>query len=184
MEFLERAVGALKAGDELDLTSPLDHGPEIDLRIPALIPDDYIPDVHLRLILYKRVASAKDDEALRELQVEMIDRFGLLPEPTKLLFRVTALKLLASPLGVEKIEASAGGGSIVFNQKPNVDPGTLIELLQAEPDVLKFDGKRKLRFSLDLQEPQTRFEAVEELLTRLSRAPTSEISNVAGGGQV
>jgi len=181
-EFLERAVGALRAGEELDLTAPLDHGPEIDLRIPALIPDDYIPDVHLRLILYKRIASAIDDEALRELQVEMIDRFGLLPEPAKLLFRVTAIKLRASPLGVEKIEANASGGSIVFNRKPNVDPVTLIELLQAEPDTFKFDGKSKLRFSLELQEPQARFEAVEGLLKRLSQSPTSGIVHVGRGG--
>ncbi|MBS1236524.1 MAG: transcription-repair coupling factor, partial [Proteobacteria bacterium] len=104
-ELLERAVHALKAGRQPELDRPLDHGPEIDLRVPALIPADYLPDVHARLILYKRIAGAASTEELRELQVEMIDRFGLLPEPVKSLFSVTELKIKATPLGVRKIEA-------------------------------------------------------------------------------
>ncbi len=98
-ELLERAVSALKAGKQPELDKPLNHGPEVDLHLPALIPDDYVPDVHNRLILYKRIASAEDGAELRELQVEMIDRFGLLPDPAKLLFSVTELKLAAVPLG-------------------------------------------------------------------------------------
>ena len=105
MEMLERAVKALKAGKSPELDRPLDHGPEIDLQAPALIPEDYLPDVHNRLILYKRIASAQSDEELKELQVEMIDRFGLLPEQVKNLLEVTRLKLRATPIGIRKIEA-------------------------------------------------------------------------------
>ncbi|MGD8430297.1 MAG: transcription-repair coupling factor, partial [Ectothiorhodospiraceae bacterium] len=90
-ELLERAVRDLRSGREPALDRPLHHGAEVDLRIPALLPEDYLPDVHSRLVLYKRIANASDRDQLRELQVEMIDRFGLLPEPAKNLFRLTEL---------------------------------------------------------------------------------------------
>lgn len=104
-----------------ELDRPLDHGPEIDLQSPALIPDDYLPDVHSRLILYKRIASATDAGALRELQVEMIDRFGLLPAPLKHLFRVTELKLRALPLGVRR-GWPQGRAPGVRATAPKIDP--------------------------------------------------------------
>ena len=91
MDVLERAVQALKAGLTPELDRPLDHGAEIDLGLPALIPDDYLPDVHTRLVTYKRIASASDTIELRELQVEMIDRFGLLPDPARNLFALARL---------------------------------------------------------------------------------------------
>ena len=164
MEMLERAVQALKAGRVPELDRPLDHGPEIDLQSPALIPDDYLPDVHSRLILYKRIASARDDGGLRELQVEMIDRFGLLPEPVKNLFRVTGLKLRATPVGVKKIEAGPKGGRIVFGPEPKVDPAKLVGLIQQQHRVYKLDGKDKLRFIKELPDAATRVAEVESLL--------------------
>src|SRR3990167_6709803 len=139
MELLERTIVALKAGKEPALDQPLDHGPEIDLHIPVLIPDDYLPDVHVRLTLYKRIASAADDEELRDLQVEMIDRFGLLPCATRNLFRITELKLRALPLGIKKIETGDQSGRITFNEKPNVDPMHIIRLVQSQPDRFKLD---------------------------------------------
>ncbi|UFH51649.1 transcription-repair coupling factor [Pseudomonas sp. KNUC1026] len=99
MEMLERAVKAIQKGEQPNLEQPLGGGPDINLRLPALIPDDYLPDVHARLILYKRIASAADEEGLKDLQVEMIDRFGLLPDPTKNLMRLTLLKLKAEATG-------------------------------------------------------------------------------------
>src|SRR5690606_33789318 len=87
-DLLERAVKALKSGKEPDLNTMDRPFIEIDLHVPALIPSDYLPDVHTRLVLYKRIAAAQDNDALRELQVEMVDRFGLLPDPTKTLFAV------------------------------------------------------------------------------------------------
>lgn len=167
MDLLERAVQALKAGRVPELDRPLDHGPEIELQSPALIPDDYLPDVHSRLILYKRIASARDEEDLRELQVEMIDRFGLLPEPVKNLFRVTGLKLQATPIGVKKIEAGPKGGRIVFGPDPKIDPVKLVRLLQGQHRIYKLDGKDKLRFIKELPGAAERVAAVEELLTEI-----------------
>jgi len=164
MDLLERAVAALKAGKVPELDRPLDHGPEIDLQSPALIPDDYLPDVHSRLILYKRIASAGDEGELRELQVEMIDRFGLLPVPVKTLFRVTELKLRALPMGVKKIEAGLKGGRIVFGPKPKVDAAKLVRLVQQQSRVYKLDGKDKLRFIKELPDAEARAAEVERVL--------------------
>ena len=167
MDLLERAVQALKAGRIPELDRPLDHGPEIELQSPALIPDDYLPDVHSRLILYKRIASSRNDEELRELQVEMIDRFGLLPESVKNLFRVTALKLRATPVGVKKIEAGPKGGRIVFGPEPKVNSLKLIQLIQSQSRVYKLDGKDKLRFIKELPDAEARATEVEALLAAI-----------------
>jgi transcription-repair coupling factor (superfamily II helicase) len=169
MELLERAVTALKAGNIPQLDRPLDHGPEIDLQSPALIPDDYLPDVHSRLILYKRIASANDESELRELQVEMIDRFGLLPAPVKTLFRATGLKLRAMPMGIKKIEAGPNGGRIRFGPEPNLDPVKLVRLIQQQPKVYKLDGKDKLRFIRELPDVESRAMAVEGLLEKIGK---------------
>ena len=168
LELLERAVEALKAGREPELDRPLDHGTEIDLGIPALLPDDYLPDVHTRLIQYKRIAGAANKEELRELQVEMIDRFGLLPDPTKNLFSVTELKLSATPLGIKKIEMGDSGGRIKFVEEPNLDPMKIITLIQTKPKIYKMDGQDKLRIISDLPDAESRFAATEMLLAELS----------------
>jgi len=168
MELLERAVEALKAGKTPELDRPLDHGPEIDLQVPALIPDDYLPDVHSRLILYKRIASADSDAALRELQVEMIDRFGLLPEPVRNLFRVTELKLRAIPVGIRKIEAGPRGGRILFGPEPRVDTTKLIQLIQQQPRTYKLDGQDKLRFTAELADPEARVRTLSGLLDTIA----------------
>ncbi|MDH5191893.1 MAG: transcription-repair coupling factor, partial [Gammaproteobacteria bacterium] len=151
-ELLERAVASLRAGKQPELDRPLDHGTEVDLRIPALIPEDYLPDIHTRLLMYKRIASANSRDALKDMQVEMIDRFGLLPEPVKYLFQVTELKLKATPLGIRKIEASPDYAKLVFGPEPNIDPAQLIQMIQKQPNIYKFDGKTKLRITKDLGE--------------------------------
>lgn len=166
-ELLERTVRALKEGRSVDLDAPLDHGPEIDLHLPALLPADYMPDVHLRLTLYKRIASAGDQEQLDELQVEMIDRFGLLPPPAKTLFRIAELKLKAAPLGVRKIEAGPAGGRILFGSTTRVDPITVIRMIQQQPKQYRLDGQDRLRFTHELPDGEQRIAAVEALLTRL-----------------
>jgi transcription-repair coupling factor (superfamily II helicase) len=167
MELLERAVAALKAGRQPELDRPLDHGTEIDLGIPALLPDDYLPDVHMRLIQYKRIASAETSDELRELQVEMIDRFGLLPPQAKNLFHVTELKLKATPLGIKKIEMGDSGGRVQFVQEPNIDPMKIITLIQTQSRVYKMDGPDKLRIVKDLPDAAVRFAAIERLLDEL-----------------
>lgn len=167
MDLLERAVRALKAGKIPELDRPLDHGPEIDLQSPALIPDDYLPDVHSRLILYKRIASAGDPGELRELQVEMIDRFGLLPIPVKTLFRVTGLKLQALPVGVKKIEAGAKGGRLIFGPEPKVDAAKLVALIQRQSRIYQLDGRDKLRFIKELPDAEARASEIEALLEKI-----------------
>ena len=176
-ELLERAVAALKAGRQPELDRPLNHGPEIDLHMPALIPEDYLPDVHSRLVLYKRIASADDTDELRELQVEMIDRFGLLPEPVKQLFAVTELKLKAVPLGIEKIDVGANGGRLIFGARPNVDPAAIVALIQSQPRHYSLDGADRIRLQFEMQENPQRIAHVGTLLDRLS--PQGESGTIA-----
>ena len=166
-ELLDRAVRALKSGKVPDFDLSSEHETEVELHLPALIPDDYLPDVHARLTLYKRVASARSEEDLRDLQVEMIDRFGLLPAPTKQLFAVASLKLMATPLGIRKLDFGANGGRIVFREKPDVDPMTIIKLIQRLPRVYKLDGQDKLKITLDLPGATERLRSAQEVLVLL-----------------
>ncbi|MGH8352266.1 MAG: transcription-repair coupling factor, partial [Pseudomonas sp.] len=168
MEMLERAVKAIRKGEQPNLDQPLGGGPEINLRVPALIPEDYLPDVHARLILYKRIASAADEEGLKELQVEMIDRFGLLPEPAKNLVRLTLLKLQAEQLGIKKVDAGPQGGRIEFAADTQVDPLVLIKLIQGQPKRYKFEGATQFKFQVPMERPEERFNTLEALLERLT----------------
>ena len=167
-EMLERAVADIKSGREPALDQPLHPQTEVDLRLPALIPEDYLPDVHSRLVMYKRIASAGSQGALRELQVEMIDRFGLLPDAVRHLFHLTALRLRAAPLGIRKIEAGPDSGRIVFEPQPHIDAERLIGLIQKQPQRYRFDGREKLRFTLDGGDADARINALNQLLDTLS----------------
>ena len=166
-EMLERAVQAIRAGRQPELDRPLDHGTEVDLHIPALLPDDYLPDVHVRLIQYKRIASAESADELRDLKVEMIDRFGLLPDPARNLFEIAELKLQVQPYGIRKIEAGPAGGRIQFDPEPRFDPQRLIHLIQTRPKAFKLDGGDRLRFYADLADPAQRLGAVRATLDQL-----------------
>ena len=171
MDMLDRAVKAIRKGTQPNLEQPLGGGPEINLRLPALIPEDYLPDVHARLILYKRIASATDEEGLKDLQVEMIDRFGLLPEPTKNLMRLTNLKLRAEQLGIKKVDGGPNGGKIEFEAETPVDPMTLIKLIQGQPKRYKFEGATQFRFLVPMERADERFNTVEALFDRLAPQP-------------
>ncbi|OZB59791.1 MAG: transcription-repair coupling factor [Lysobacterales bacterium 14-68-21] len=166
-ELLDRAVRALKSGKVPDFDLSSEHETEVELHLPALIPDDYLPDVHARLTLYKRIASARSDEHLRDLQVEMIDRFGLLPEPTKNLFALATLKLMATPLGIRKLDFGPTGGRILFREKPEVDPLLIIKLIQSLPRVYKLEGQDKLKVVLDLPGATERIRSAQEVLVLL-----------------
>jgi transcription-repair coupling factor (superfamily II helicase) len=166
-EFLERAVAALKSGQEIDFeSSPAQV--EIDLRLPALIPEDYLPDVDLRLVLYKRIANARDLKALEEIKVEMIDRFGPLPEPAKHLFVLAELRQEAERLGIVKIEGAQAGGRILFGPNPTFEVSKLVQLVQSQPGVFRFDGADKLRFQAVLNTPSERIGFIRRLLDQLS----------------
>ena len=167
-ELLERAVQALKQGKDPKLDQPLNHGAEIDLHVPALIPSDYIPDVHERLIMYKRIASAVDKNELKELQVEMIDRFGLLPTAVKTLHQITELKLSASKIGIKKVDYGKEGGRIVFIEQPDIDPMKIIKLIQSQPNLYKLDGNSKLRLLRSIDDAESRIKELESLLEHLS----------------
>jgi len=176
MEMLDRAVKAIKEGKTPNLDRPLKEGTEINLHVPALIPDDYLQDVHMRLVLYKRISNAETEDQLRELQVEMIDRFGLLPEPVKNLFRVTTLKLHAEKLGIKKLDAGERGGKIEFDQETTIDPGSIVKLVQSEPHRYKLATANQLVFDDKMEKIDTRFTKVERLLERLDNKRV----NIAG----
>ncbi len=168
-ELLERAVRALKSGKVPDFDLVNEHEAEVELHLPALIPDDYLPDVHARLTLYKRIASARDAERLRELQVEMVDRFGLLPDAVKNLFAVTELKLQATALGVRKLDLGAQGGRVFFSPQPNIEPLSVIRLIQSQPRVYALDGQDKLRVKLELPGTAERLRAAQDVLAALAQ---------------
>ncbi|MCX2981428.1 transcription-repair coupling factor [Halieaceae bacterium IMCC14734] len=168
MDMLERAVTSLRNGEIPDIDDDGRRDTEVNLRIPALIPDDYLPDINTRLVLYKRIAGARDDSDLREIQVEMIDRFGLLPEATRNLFTITQTKLLASALGITKIEAGDRGGSLDFADNTQVDPLALVKLVQKEPHIYRLVGGTRLRFDSELPEFEERYQFVQQLIEKIS----------------
>ncbi len=170
-ELLERAVRSIRQGKLPDVDAGEQaRGAEVELHVPALIPEDYLPDVHTRLTLYKRISSARDDEALRELQVEMIDRFGLLPDPVKHLFALAELRLQAQALGIRKLDLGENGGRIVFEAQPQVDPMAVIQMIQKQPRLYAMDGPDKLRIRHPLPDPAERFSAARAILLTLSKA--------------
>ncbi|HZX76540.1 transcription-repair coupling factor [Lysobacter sp.] len=169
-ELLERAVRSIKRGELPDVDGHAARGAEVELHVPSLIPEDYLPDVHTRLTLYKRISGARDVEELRELQVEMIDRFGLLPDPAKHLFAVAELKQRATELGIRKLDLGEKGGRVQFIEKPNVDPMAIIRLIQGQPKLYRMDGPDKLRMTLDLPDASSRILAARGILTALQPA--------------
>ncbi|MFI4889966.1 MAG: transcription-repair coupling factor [Steroidobacterales bacterium] len=171
MELLGRAVAALKDGKQPDLESPLHAGPEVELHLPALIPEDYVPDVHLRLVLYKRIATVSSGAELDELKVEIIDRFGPMPPYTLSLFRVRKIKLRAAELGIRKIDAGAASGHIVFEPVNRIDTARVLRLIQSRPKEYKLEGPLKLRFAHSERSEDKLFARVEQLLEQMGESP-------------
>ncbi|EED33074.1 transcription-repair coupling factor [gamma proteobacterium NOR5-3] len=167
-QLLRQAVEALRRGDIPDVDAPLQAITEVNLHSPALIPDDYLPDPNMRLILYKRIAACENDLALREMQVEMIDRFGLLPPPVKGLFSASSLRLLAQQCGIKALELGEAGGHIDFMDNTNVDPLQLVTLVQEQPLHYKLAGPTRLRIERALPDIRIREELARELLQRLA----------------
>ncbi|HAC35170.1 MAG TPA: transcription-repair coupling factor [Gammaproteobacteria bacterium] len=167
-ELLERSVADLKAGRGL-AAKPAVHQPvEIDLHIPALIPEDYLPDVHARLVLYKRIGACSDSDSLNEIEVELIDRFGLLPESAKSCFRLAEIKLHAAPLGIEKITCDPEQLVVKFSQTANIDVDALIALIQSQPRKYRFDGATRLQQAFTSADYTVRHERALELVHLLT----------------
>jgi transcription-repair coupling factor (superfamily II helicase) len=165
LSMLESAVAALRRGDIPDIDQPLDTGTEVKLHVPALIPEDYLPDITTRLVLYKRIAQANSPEQLRDIQVEMIDRFGLLPEPIKNLFTAALLRVRAQALGISEIDITDEGGSIEFTTTTVVEPADIVTLIQSDPLCYSLSGSGKLRVKKSLPTLEARAEFVEKLIS-------------------
>ena len=166
-DMLARAVEALRKGEEPDLEDPVQRGIEIELHLPALIPESYLVDVATRLTLYKRIASARSAAALRELQVEMIDRFGLLPQAIKSLFEIAELRLIAERIGIIKLDFGPQGGRVEFSEQTRADPAALIRLIQERSVDYRMDGSQKLRILIQEEDETIRFGETRKLLERL-----------------
>lgn len=167
-EILERAVKALKSGNQPELNTQLHSGAEVELGVPTLIPETYLPDIHTRLVFYKRIASAEDESALQELQVEMIDRFGLLPPQVQNLFSATQVKLKLDALNLKKCEASDSMIRLQFGNQPNIDPLALIQLIQNHPKQYQLKGQSELKYFDDFAEVSQRLAAIKLLLTTIA----------------
>lgn len=171
MDMLDKTVEALKAGKTPELETPFTQGTDIDLKCSAIIPDNYIPDIHTRLIFYKRIANTKNAAELRELQIELIDRFGLLPQEVKQLLRITELKQLATPLGITKIRLQDPVLILELDKNPNINAEALIKLIQLKPTRYQLKGPTRLKITTDSQSFDARSQEIELLIKEIRNRP-------------
>ncbi|MFB1000898.1 MAG: transcription-repair coupling factor, partial [Colwellia sp.] len=169
MDMLDQAVSALKQGKELSLDNMTAKQTEVELRVAALLPDDYIFDVSLRLSIYKRIASCGNKNELDDIQIELIDRFGLLPQAAKNLVHIAKLRLKAQKIGISRIEVGPAGGSIEFSNDTKVDPMLIIGLIQQQPKIYKMAGANKLQFKIITEDSKSRFILVTSMLNDLAQ---------------
>ena len=167
LELLERAVAALREGREPQLDGPLHAGCEVDLQLPALLPEDYIPDVHLRLQLYKRLAGTEDRSRLDDLAAEIIDRFGPLPPPAKTLLVVHGLRQRAAALGLRRLELGTAAGLVEFGPSHRVEPKRVVRLVQQPGGRYRLDGATRLRLRVASADAAARIAAAESVLEDL-----------------
>jgi len=167
-EMLSEAVRCLKAGIEPDLLSPLNVTSDINLHAPALLPDDFCGDVHLRLSFYKKLATAKSADQIDALMEEIIDRFGKLPSQAQTLIDVHRLRVISQPYGVVKVDAAPGVISITFKKNPPIDPMKIIEMIQKNKHI-KLAGSEKLRIERALPEAKDRAKMVRDVLRNLGQ---------------
>ena len=165
-DMLNAAVRALKAGREPELTGTLNLGTEINLHAPALLPEDYCANVHQRLVIYKRLANCETAESLEAMQEEIVDRFGLAPEPVKCLLETHRLRILGKPLGIARIDAGPDAIVLQFVPEPPVDAGKIIELVQTCKNA-RFAGPDRVRIAAELPEVASRVAATVKLLKDL-----------------
>nr|WP_313976394.1 transcription-repair coupling factor [uncultured Psychrobacter sp.] len=170
MDMLERATKAIKAGKEPDLNTPLSLTSEINLHSSALIPEEYLHDVHQRLLFYKRISNADDKEALTDIRTEMIDRFGTLPDQTKQLFAIHGLRLQAEPLKINKIDANSSSLTLEFAPDTPVDALAIIQLIQKDGQRYRMNGASGIRYqdAHKLATPQQRVSVIQDLLRYFS----------------
>ena len=170
LEMLDRAVNAIRNGAKPDLDAALHQGIEVNMHLPALIPDEYLPDVNMRLTLYKRLSNCQTKEDLHELQVEMIDRFGLLPDEVKALFQLAELRQFGEQLGLKKIEAGPNGGRLQFTENTAVEPMTIVSMVQNNPAIFRLQNNDQLSFTMPMDSAEQRFSEVNKILQQLLTA--------------
>ncbi len=166
-DLLKRTIDAMRAGKQMNLNEPINHEIQIDTGLACIIPQTYLLDVHERLVLYKRIANAKGDDELKDLQIEMIDRFGLLPDAVKNLFATTRLKLFAETIGIDKISLFDDKAHLCFANKTSVEPMTIINLIQKQPKIYQLKGQNQLTIKHEMPEDIERIEWTHAQLTML-----------------
>jgi transcription-repair coupling factor (superfamily II helicase) len=166
-QMLNAAVRALRSGREPDLLSPLQAVTEINLHVPALLPPDYVNDVHQRLSMYKKLASCDDEDGLLRLQEELVDRYGKLPEAARALIETHRLRLAAGRLGVRKIDASGAAIVVQFMPDPPFDTARLIALMQRSK-TMRLAGPERLRISEELPQLERRLQRLREVFKALA----------------
>ena len=167
MEMLEKATKAIQKGKTPNFDAPLSLTAEINLHMPALIPDDYLGDVHQRLLFYKRISNTDTQEKLDHIRMELIDRFGIPPQAVKQLFAVHQLRLKAEQLGITKIDIGTNGGHIEFSPDTPVQAMSIIQMMQKHPTYFRMDGGQRLKVMVMLQDAEKRIQFIAELLNSL-----------------
>ncbi|TCH63129.1 transcription-repair coupling factor [Acinetobacter sp. ANC 4862] len=167
MEMLEKATKAIQKGKTPNFDAPLSLTAEINLHMPALIPDEYLGDVHQRLMFYKRISNTDTQEKLDNIRMELIDRFGVPPQPVKQLFAVHQLRLKAEQLGITKVDISSNGGHIEFSPDTPVQAMSIIQMMQKHPTFFRMDGGQRLKIMVMLEDYQKRIQFISDLLASL-----------------
>ncbi|MGN8007013.1 transcription-repair coupling factor [Acinetobacter sp. 22301] len=167
MEMLEKATKAIQQGKTPNFDAPLSLTAEINLHIPALIPDEYLGDVHQRLLFYKRISNTDTQEKLENIRMELIDRFGVPPQSVKHLFSVHQIRLKAEQLGITKIDINTQGGNIEFSPDTPVQAISIIQLMQKHPTYYRMEGGQRLKVMVQLEEQEKRIQFINDLLAKL-----------------
>ena len=167
MEMLEKATKAIQKGKTPNFDAPLSLTAEINLHMPALIPDDYLGDVHQRLLFYKRISNTDTQEKIDNIRMELIDRFGIPPQPVKQLFSVHQIRLRAEQLGITKVDINSNGGYIEFSPDTPVQAISIIQLMQKNPSYYRMEGGQRLKVMVQLAEYDKRIQFIVELLNKL-----------------
>ncbi|WP_353140550.1 transcription-repair coupling factor [Acinetobacter pragensis] len=167
MEMLEKATKAIQKGKTPNFDAPLSLTAEINLHMPALIPDEYLGDVHQRLMFYKRISNTDSIEKLDNIRMELIDRFGVPPQPVKQLFSVHQIRLKAEQLGMTKIDISSHGGYVEFSPDTPVQAMSIIQMMQKHPTFFRMEGGQRLKVMVMLEDYDKRIQFLNDLLDNL-----------------
>jgi transcription-repair coupling factor (superfamily II helicase) len=168
-DLLKRTIHAIKNNKQLDIKEALTEEVEINPGIACIIPDTYLPDVHERLILYKRIASASNEEELKDLKIEMIDRFGLLPDSTSNLFESSSLKNFSNDIGVLKINIYDDKAEITLNEKNNIDASKIINLIQTQPNQYQLKNQNTIVINESMEPDMSRISKISKLLSSIAQ---------------